>query len=84
MGNHGIVDGIGVFGDVEILLHDAPRVGEKRPVGADAGAKFIGKSDVVAANEQPVAIGNSSLLQGSSTSPFSLVVAILWGRSLLG
>jgi hypothetical protein len=27
-----IIDGVGVFGDVEILLNDASRIGEKGPV----------------------------------------------------
>ena len=41
VGDHGIVDRIGVFGDVEIFLDDTPRVGEERPVGADSAAIFI-------------------------------------------
>ena len=34
--NHRIVFCIGVFCDVEILLHDSPGIREKRPVRADA------------------------------------------------
>ena len=41
MGDHGIVDRIRVFGDVEIFLHDTPRVGEERPVGANSASVFI-------------------------------------------
>jgi hypothetical protein len=58
VGDHGIVGGIGVFGDVEIFLDDSPRVGEKRPVGADAGAIFIRLGDVVRADGDKAAIGN--------------------------
>jgi hypothetical protein len=29
VGNHGIVDRIGIFGDVDIFLHDASRIGEE-------------------------------------------------------
>ena len=41
VGNHGIVDRIGVFGDVEIFLDDPSRVGEEWPVGTDSAAIFI-------------------------------------------
>ena len=41
VGDHGIVDRIRVFGDVEIFLDDTPRVGEERPVGTDSAAIFI-------------------------------------------
>src|SRR3984893_5800338 len=36
--DHGIVDWIGVFGDVEIFLDHTPRVGEEGPMSADSGA----------------------------------------------
>jgi hypothetical protein len=36
MRNHRIVVGIGVFGNIEILLNDSSGVGEERPVSADA------------------------------------------------
>src|SRR5580693_5804469 len=42
VGNHGIVDGVGVFGDVEVLLDTSACVGEEGPVSANAGAEFIG------------------------------------------
>ena len=44
VGDHRIVQGVGVLGDVEILLHDPPRVGKERSVGADSTAIFIGFS----------------------------------------
>jgi hypothetical protein len=47
MRDHGIVEGIGVFGDVEILLDRAARIGQERPVRADAAAIFVGLADVV-------------------------------------
>src|SRR6266481_5542866 len=35
VGDHGIVERIGVLGDVEVFLDFTPRIGEERPVGAD-------------------------------------------------
>jgi hypothetical protein len=58
MRNHGIVDRVRVFGDVEIFLDDTPRVGEERPVGADSAAIFTRLSDIVGANGDKPAIGN--------------------------
>ena len=49
VGNHGIVEWIGVFGDVEIFLDDAPGVGKERPVGADTAAVFSRLGDIVGA-----------------------------------
>src|SRR5271156_5788662 len=61
MRDHGVVDGISVFGDVEVFLNDAPRVGEERPVGADSASIFIRLSDVVGADRDKPAIGNLEL-----------------------
>src|SRR5215467_3889367 len=61
VGDHGIVDRISVFGDVEIFLDDTPRVGEERPVGADSAAKFTRLTDIVGANRDKPAIGNLEL-----------------------
>src|ERR1700684_1899597 len=58
VGDHGIVDRIRIFGDVEILLNDTPRVGEERPVSADSGAIFAGLRDIVGANRDQPAIRN--------------------------
>ena len=68
MRNHGIVDRISVFGDVEIFLDYTPRVGEERPVGTDSAAIFIRQSDIVGANRDKPAIATSSS-RWSSTSP---------------
>ena len=48
--DHRIVEGIGVLGDVEIFLDDAPRIGEEGPVCTDAAAVFVGLGDVVGAD----------------------------------
>jgi len=61
VGDHGIVDGVGVFGDVEIFLNDAPRVGEERPVSADTAAKFIRAGDVVGADRDEPAVADLEL-----------------------
>ena len=71
VGDHGIVDRISVFGDVEIFLDDTPRVGEERPVGADSAAIFIRLSDIVGADRDKPAIGNLELAM-EFNKPFSL------------
>jgi hypothetical protein len=56
--NHGVVDWIGVFGDVEVFLDDPPRVGEELPLEADSTALFIRLSNTVGANrDQPSFLG---------------------------
>ncbi len=61
VGDHRIVGGIRVFGDVEIFLDHARRVREKRPVRADVGAKLIGLGDIVGADCDQPAIANLEL-----------------------
>src|SRR5271170_3932053 len=61
VGNHRIVDRIGIFGDVEIFLHDAPGVGQERPVGADPAAIFVRLGDIVGADRNQPAVGNFEL-----------------------
>src|SRR5271156_1450521 len=61
MWNHGIVDGIGVFGDVEILLNNAPRIGEKGPVSPYSATIFVRLGDVVGADRDQPAIANLHL-----------------------
>ena len=39
--DHRVVLGVGVLLDVEVLLDDAPRVGEERPLGADRRAELL-------------------------------------------
>lgn len=56
--DHGIVEGVGVFGDVEIFLDDAPGVGEEGPVGIDAASIFIGFCDVVGADGDEATVGD--------------------------
>jgi len=56
--DHGIVERVGVFGDVEIFLDGAAGVREKRPVGVDASAVFICFGDVVGADGDEAAIGD--------------------------
>ncbi len=47
MGNHRIVQRIGVFLDVQILLDDAARIGEKGPLGAQRIAELVGLHQLV-------------------------------------
>jgi hypothetical protein len=58
MRDHGIVERIGVFGDVEVLLNFTRRVGEERPVCADSCAIFIRLRDIVGADREQPAIRN--------------------------
>ena len=65
MGDHWVVAGISVFGDVEVLLHDPPRVGEEGPVGANPVPIFIGLGDVVGADRDEPAIADLELTRCS-------------------
>ena len=67
----GLWSRIGVFGDVEIFLHDTPGVGEERPVGADSAAILIGLGDIVGADRDQPAIGDLELTM-ELNEPFSL------------
>ena len=60
-GDRRIVGRTGVLRDIEIFLDDTPRVGEERPVGADARAIFIRLADIVGADGDKPAIGNLEL-----------------------
>ena len=61
VGDHGIVERIRVFGDVEIFLDNTPRVREERPVGTDTVAIFTRLSNIVGANRDEPAIPNLEL-----------------------
>jgi hypothetical protein len=71
MGDHGIVDGISIFRDVEILLDNTPSVGEERPVGTDSASIFTRLSNIVRANRDKPAIGNLELAM-KYNKPFGL------------
>ena len=71
VGDHRIVERIGIFGDVEIFLDLAPSVGEERPVGTGSAAKFIRLSDIVRADRDKPAIANLHLTM-EFNKPFSL------------
>src|SRR4030095_5504740 len=45
--DHRIVMRVGVFRDVEVLLHNASRIREKRPMGANARAEFFRLEETV-------------------------------------
>jgi hypothetical protein len=75
VGDHGIVERVSVFGDVEIFLDDTPRVGEDRPVSTDSAAIFIRLSDIVGANCDKPTIGNLELTM-EFNQPFSLAAVL--------
>src|SRR6267142_4818701 len=74
--NHGIVDGVGVFRDVEILLNNAPRIGEKGPVRPYSAAIFVRLGDIVGADRDQPAIAYLDLTMELQQT-FGLT-AILW------
>ena len=45
--DHRIVLRISVLGDVQLLLNDAARIGEERPVRADTAPILVGLGDIV-------------------------------------
>jgi len=59
--DHRIVQRIRVFGNIEIFLNYAPRVGQERPVGANSAAKFIGLNNSVGSDCDQPAICNLEL-----------------------
>jgi len=61
VGDHGIVNWVGVFGDVEVFLDAAACVGEEGPLGTDAAAEFVGLGDAVGADGDETGIGDFHL-----------------------
>ena len=61
MGNHGIVERIGVFSDVEIFLDDAAWVGEKWPVRAHSASILTRLGKVVGADGDETRVGDLDL-----------------------
>lgn len=45
--NHRIVQGVRVFGNIEVFLKYTPGIGQERPVGTNSAAKFIRLNDTV-------------------------------------
>jgi hypothetical protein len=62
---------IRIFGDVEILLDDTPRVREEGPMSADTAAIFVRLGNVVGADRDKAAIANFHLTM-EFKKPFSL------------
>src|SRR3984893_7734797 len=71
VGDHGIVDGVGVLGDVEILLDNATRIGEEGPVCTNSRAIFTRLEDRVGADCDQPAIAHLEL-PVELHEPFSL------------
>jgi hypothetical protein len=69
--DHGIVDRIRVFGDVEILLDGTSRIGEERPMGTDSAAILVRLGDIVRADRDQPAIGHLELTM-EPNQPFRL------------
>jgi hypothetical protein len=71
MGDHGIVEGIRIFSNVEIFLDDTSRVREEGPVSADTATIFVRLGDVVGTDGDKPAIANLNLAV-EFEEPFSL------------
>src|SRR5262249_15389751 len=69
--DHRIVDRIGVFGDIEIFLDLARRVGEERPMGTDSHTKFVRLGNVIGTDRDQPAIANFHLAM-ELNEPFML------------
>src|SRR5881397_676048 len=56
--NHGIVEGVGVLRDVEVLLNDATRIREKGPMRSNSAAILVRLGDIVGRDRDQPAIAN--------------------------
>jgi hypothetical protein len=56
--DHWIVNGVGVFGDVKILVYDSAGVGKERSVRSNTTAIFVGLRNVAGADRDQAVIGN--------------------------
>jgi hypothetical protein len=75
MRDHRIVDWVCVFGNIEIFLNHATRVGEERPVRAHATPIFVGLTDIVGTNRDQPAIRNLQFsIQLNQTFPLPSVL----------
>src|SRR5215203_4734122 len=59
--DHRVVVGVGVLLDVEVLLDDALRVGEKRPLGTDRGAELLKRVMLVGRDRGDLGVGDGDL-----------------------
>ena len=59
--DHRVVVGVGVLLDVEVLLDDAPRVGEERPLGADRVAELLERVVRVGRDRGDLGVGHGDL-----------------------
>ena len=81
-GDHRVIYRVGVLGNVEVFLHDAAGIREKRPVSADAGTILVGDRDVVGADCDQTTISNFQFAV-QLDEQFGLA-AILWAKNLRG
>ena len=70
--------GVGVFGDVEVLLDDPPGVGQEGPLGADGGVQLQQGVVVVGGDRDDLGVGYRDLRVVGGQFP---VLPVLWGSS---
>jgi hypothetical protein len=70
-----VVIRVGVLLDVEVLLHIASGIGEKRPLGADRGAELAGLDDVVGRDRDDLGVGDRDL--GLEGCGFEVLLMVL-------
>src|ERR1700675_5128190 len=56
--NHRIMQGVRVFGNIEVFLNYTPGVGQERPVRANSATKFISLNNIVGGDCDEPAIRN--------------------------
>jgi hypothetical protein len=59
--DHRVVRGIGVLGDVEILLDGPPGVGQEGPRGSDRGAELLQRVVLVGRDRGDLGVGDGDL-----------------------
>ena len=59
--DHRIIDGVGIFRDVEVFLHDTAGVGQKRPMRTNSATIFIRLDDGVGGDGDQFAVRDLEL-----------------------
>jgi hypothetical protein len=72
------VERVGVFLDVEVLLHLAACVGQECPLGADRAAELIGLENVVGRDRHDLGVGDGDLRVVSGQ--LEMLLMLLWAE----
>ncbi len=72
--DHRVLGRVGVLGDVEILLDDAPGIGQERPGGADGRTELVELEQVVGADGDDLRVADGDLGVGRGELEVLLMV----------